>query len=107
MASRPTTRGTSLCQRDSKLSHEIEANSQSVQDGAQTLKSHSIQKEATRIVCALLTSIARIKDQETPNDDRRMHTIRVVVVVVFFENQSRDKTVSLEGETLTCTFVHV
>ena len=41
------TRGTSLSQRDSKLSHEIEASGQSVQDGAQTLKSHSIQKEAT------------------------------------------------------------
>ena len=46
-----STRGTSLHQR---LSHEIEASGQPVQDGAQTLKSHSIQKEATRIACVLL-----------------------------------------------------
>ena len=42
-----STHGTSLSQRDSKLSHEIEASGQPVQDGVQTLKSHSIQKEAT------------------------------------------------------------
>ena len=45
-------------QRDSKLSHEIEASGQPVQDGAQTLKSHSIQKKATGIVRRLLTSNA-------------------------------------------------
>ena len=48
----------SLGQRDSKLLHEIEASGQPVQDGAQTLKSRSIQKEATRIVCVLPTSNA-------------------------------------------------
>ena len=53
-----STRGTSLSQRDSKLSHEIEAIGQPVQDCTQTLKSNSIQKEATRIVCVLLTSNA-------------------------------------------------
>ena len=49
-----STRGTSLSQRDSKLLHEIEASGQPVKDDkdrAQTLKSHSIQKEATQIVC--------------------------------------------------------
>ena len=46
--------GTSLSQRESKLSYEIEASGQPVQDGAQTLNSHSIQKEATQIVCGLL-----------------------------------------------------
>ena len=51
-----STRGSLVKQRDSKLSHEIEASGEPVQDGAQTLKSHSIQKEATRIVCVLLTS---------------------------------------------------
>ena len=33
-----STRGTSLSQRYSKLSHEIEATGQPVQDGDQTLK---------------------------------------------------------------------
>ena len=46
-----STCGTSLHQR---LLHEIEASGQPVQDGAQTLKSHSIQKKATRIACVLL-----------------------------------------------------
>ena len=42
----------------SRPSHELEASGQPVQDGAQTLKSHGIQKEATRIVCVFLTSNA-------------------------------------------------
>ena len=39
------------------LWHEIEASGQPVQDGAQTLKSHSIQKEGTpnTTICVLLT----------------------------------------------------
>ena len=52
-----STRGTSLSQRDSNLSYEIEASGQPIQDGAQTLKSHSIQKDVTRI-CVLQTSNA-------------------------------------------------
>ena len=44
----------------SRPSHEIEASGQPVQDGAQTLKSPSIQEEAARIVCVLLTSNATI-----------------------------------------------
>ena len=42
--------GLPLSQRDSRFLHEIEASDQPVWDGAQTPKSHSIQKEATRIV---------------------------------------------------------
>ena len=56
MASRPK----GINPRDSKLSHEIKASGQPVQDGAQTLKSHSIWKEATQIVCVLLMSNAII-----------------------------------------------
>ena len=57
IASRP--KRDLLSQRDSKFSHEIEASGQQAQDGAQILKSRSIQKEATRIVCVLLTSNAK------------------------------------------------
>ena len=49
---------TWIKQWDSKLSHDIEANCQLVQDASQILKLHSIQTEATRIVRVLLTSNA-------------------------------------------------
>ena len=38
----------------SRIQSSCMASGQAVQDGAQTLKSHSIQKEATQIVCVLL-----------------------------------------------------
>ena len=41
--------------RDSKVSHEIEASGQPFQDGAQTLRSNSIQKELTRSVYVVST----------------------------------------------------
>ena len=53
-----STCGTLIKQWDSKLSHDIEANCQLVQDVSQILKLHSIQTEATRIVRVLLTSSA-------------------------------------------------
>lgn len=53
-----STCGTWIKQWDSKLSHDIEANCQLVQDASQILKLHSIQTEATRIVRVLLTSSA-------------------------------------------------
>ena len=40
-------------------SRRVVSQSKIAQDGAQTLKLHSIQKEATRIVCVLLTSNAK------------------------------------------------
>ena len=43
--------------RDSKLAHEIEVSGQPVQDGAQSMKLHIIQKEATRRVCVLSNAI--------------------------------------------------
>ena len=43
--------------RDSKLAHEIEFSGQPVQDGAQSMKLHIIQKEATRRVCVLANAI--------------------------------------------------
>ena len=58
---------------DSKFSHEIEGCGQPVQDGAQTLKSHSIQKEATRIVCVLLTSNAIEVHTELSNVNKLSH----------------------------------
>lgn len=47
---RSQSMGLPLSQRDSRFLHEIEASDQPVWDGAQTPKSHSIQKEATRII---------------------------------------------------------
>ena len=47
---RSQSMGLPLSQRDSRFFHEIEASDQPVWDGAQTPKSHSIQKEATRII---------------------------------------------------------
>ena len=41
--------------RDSKVSHEIEASGQPFQDGAQALRSNSIQKELTRSVYVVST----------------------------------------------------
>ena len=47
---RSQSMGLPLGQQDSRFLHEIEASDQPVWDGAQTPKSHSIQKEATRKV---------------------------------------------------------
>lgn len=58
---------------------QIEASGQPVQDGAQTLKSHSIQKEATQIVCVTLTSNA-IKKRLEGDDHLPPH------IVVFWPN---------------------
>ena len=43
--------------RDSKLSNEIEVSGQLVQDGAQSMKLHIVQIEATRRVCVLSNAI--------------------------------------------------
>ena len=47
--------GDHIRRRDSKVSHESEASGQPFQDGAQTLRSNSIQKELTRSVCVVPT----------------------------------------------------
>ena len=45
-----STRGTSLSQRDSKLSHEIEASDQSVQDGAQILGDRTASRKKIKLI---------------------------------------------------------
>lgn len=50
--------------------HAIQASDQPVQDGAQTMKSHSIQKEETRIVCVIRSRTKKKQTKEGQNQPK-------------------------------------
>lgn len=58
--------------------HAIQASDQPVQDGAQTMKSHSIQKEETRIVCVLRSRTKKKQTKEAKINQKRKITAKDV-----------------------------